>query len=372
MINKFDLKQLVAHSDSACVSLYLPTHLAGRARRQNGIRMRNLLRDARRQLDDQNLSEEHIAQLLSPLERRIDDEFWNRCEKGLAVFIASEFLRFYISPGTFPELCIVDDHFHVSPLAPMLQENRRFFILGLTKDGADLFEATRNTLAECDLPKLAPVVLDGTEKALQFHSHQTSSHNNHGASDTAIFHGHGGTDDREKVDIENFYKRQVAPEIAEALKDEDAPLVLACVDYLAPIYRSANQHPKLIDGHVSGSPDEFSEEVLRESAWQLVSPLIKETACSVREKFDRLAGGSRATDAPEPVVDAARNGRVETLLVSKEVAARTGRSTDRLPADETVTESVEEAIECTWRNGGQVLALESMPGNSPLAAVLRY
>jgi hypothetical protein len=193
-----------------------------------------------------------------------------------------------------------------------------------------------------------------------------------GGTGEAIYHGQGGPAERDDVDVANFFTRQVDPVVSRWLRESDAPLVLACVDRLAPIYRSANTYAHLIDGHVSGSPAERSDDELRERAWQVVAPTLQKIEKDARRKFEDLAGSDRTSTTAQRILEAASQGRVETLFVSADVATAPNARHNEEGIVSRSASQVEEATVGTIRHGGQVLAVDQPPGSSLLAAVFRY
>jgi hypothetical protein len=372
MISRSDLLQLIDLRDGPCISLYMPTHRAGRDKREDGIRHKNLVKEAHERLGEYGISGDIAERLLKPVvDLPQQSDLWEHRLEGLAAFSTQDFFRTFALPLEFAEIVLVDDHFHISPLTPLLHECHRFYILTLSKDSADLYEVTHNSLSECELDVLAPVVLDGAEPTLQFHSQRAPSQGKGNIGET-MYHGHGNPDDREKADVENFFKRQVEPEVTAVLQEEDAPLVLACVDYLAPIYREANSYSKLLDGHVSGNPDGFSEDTLRACAWQLLEPIISNMEEVARSKLSELQGSGQTVDKPKLVLEAARNGRVESLFVPRSLAIRSARPPANGESTAGIVETMELSVEHTLRNGGQVFAVNQVPGGVILAAVLRF
>ena len=91
---------------------------------------------------------------------------------------------------------------------------------------------------------------DDPEQQLQFH---TGAPRGDGRQ-TAVFHGQGGAKENAKDDILEYF-RQIDQGLHPVLRDERAPLVLAGVDYLHPIYRQANTYPHLLDQGLTGNCD---------------------------------------------------------------------------------------------------------------------
>lgn len=87
-----ELKALVDHAQSPCVSLYMPTYHAGTEVRQNPTRFKNLIKQAEALLQE-NSSLRHTEALafLQPAMDLDDDTFWQHQEEGLAIFLAEGF-----------------------------------------------------------------------------------------------------------------------------------------------------------------------------------------------------------------------------------------------------------------------------------------
>jgi len=370
-----ELLGLVADNNSVCVSIYMPTHPAGPDRRQDEIRLKNLLQQARRQLESQGVPQDEATRILKPLEQLpTESDVWQRRNDGVALFATHDHFYAYTFPLRFVELVVVNSRFYVSPLVPLLLNNGRYFILALTKDSADLYEATKFALTERELPELEPHGPEQRESHLQYHSHRSTGEAK-GRSGETIYHGHGGDEEHEKVELTNFFQRQVDSVVCEALKDVKVPLVLACVDYLAGIYRDVNSYPHLVRNHVSGSPTAMDQKTLRTKAWQIAEPELRKVEQQALQQFEALAGTERTVAEEEKALEAARNGRIDTLLVPLDIATATflrpskGKGKGELSQR---AQLVEEVTEHTLLKGGQVLAVEELPENCKVAAVLRY
>jgi hypothetical protein len=78
-IRRTDLQRLALGRPGPCVSVFLPTHRAGREVEQAPIRLKTLLRQATDALT--------FDRLLAPLRRLLDDRlFWQYQSDGLALF----------------------------------------------------------------------------------------------------------------------------------------------------------------------------------------------------------------------------------------------------------------------------------------------
>src|SRR5690348_70579 len=111
MFSRSDLDELVALDAQPAISLYLPTHVAGREIRQDPIRLKNLLSAAAERLSATRRRPE-IEELLEPAGSLVgDEEFWRHQRQGLAVFLAAGFARIHKLPVPVPEEAFVADHF---------------------------------------------------------------------------------------------------------------------------------------------------------------------------------------------------------------------------------------------------------------------
>jgi hypothetical protein len=156
--------------------------------------------------------------------------------------------------------------------------------------------------------------------------------------------------------------------------------VLAGVEFLFPLYRQASDHPRIVDGGVTGNPDELSAEDLHERAWPLAEPHFTRSREQAEARFRELLGTGQASGQLEAVVTAAHDGRVDTLFVALD-ARRWGtfdpdRRTVALsdhngPGTEDL---VDLAATRTLLAGGTVYAVESdrVPEGGEVAAVYRY
>jgi Bacterial archaeo-eukaryotic release factor family 3 len=375
MFSLTDLRQLIDQSSGPCVSLYMPTHSSGRERQQDEIRLKNLLQKAGQQLEGVATSRQARAMLKRIEQLPHEAELWRHRSNGLAAFVAPEFERFYSFAIRMPEMLTVSDRFFVSPVLPSLEHSRRYFVLALTKDSAHLYEGHRQSLVALELPSFEAVTVDENERTLQYHAHRAPAQGR-GKTDEAIYHGQGGPDEREKADLFNYFKRQIDPAVSDLLRGHRAPLVVACVDYLAPIYHKANTYPHLAEQHVSGSPTELGLEELGVRAWHSVEPALRRAEQAAIDKYEDSIGKERASDELDQILTAAGQGRVETLLVAEpELSSLTfGSRSDKADpnAENPAAAVVEEVVVETLLHGGSVLALDQMPSSTGFAAVFRY
>ena len=381
VLRKADIEKLMSSHEGPCVSVFMPTHRGASESRQDQIRFKNLLREAEESLLQSGLRPPQVNELLEPAQRLLKDaSFWKQQIDGLALFLCQDMFQYLRFPHRFEELVVITGRFHVKPLLPLFSGDKQFYLLALSQNQVRLFQGSRYTVAEIDLEgvpdSLAESVgYDEREKQLQLHTGSPGA----GGGRGAIFSGHGeGTDNAKDKILEYF--RQIDKGLQQLLKDENAPLVLAGVEYLFPIYREANTCPGLVDDGVTGNPEKLSAEDLHAQAWAIVAPLFNKAERDAFEKYRKFAGTGKTSRGVRKIVPAAYHGRVELLIVA--VGVQQWGTFDPVrnvvqlhreaqPGDADLLDFA--AIQ-TYMQGGDVYAVKPnhVPDDAPLAAVFRY
>jgi len=196
-----------------------------------------------------------------------------------------------------------------------------------------------------------------------------------------MFHGQGPGDEEQKVWIEQ-YLNLVDTSLKEIFREQNAPLILAGVDYLLPMYRKVSEYQHIMEEGIIGNPDHLRPEELQEQAWRIVETYFQQETKKTVEQYQQLASTDKATDNVEEIVAAAFNGRVDKLILSVENQIWGAFN----PKDGKVTRSsngqskiynlalLDFTAMNTLQNGGTVYTLSQneMPTDSPVAAVFRY
>lgn len=376
-----ELRILMAERPGLCVSLFMPTHRRGEETRQDPIRLQNLLRQAEGQLIDKGLRTVDARALLEPA-RRLEGHspFWRHLNDGLAMFLGSQIFRYYALPISFSEQLVVAEHFYIKPLLPLLSGDGRFYILALSQNQVRLLQGTRYSVGEVDLEdmpgSLAKLLGEVTrEKQLQFHTRTSGGPGKR----PALFFGHGAGEEQAKQDILRYF-RAIDVELSVLLRNEKAPLILASVDYLIPIYRRANNYPYLLEVGIPGNPEQLSAQELHTRSWEIVEPYFRKSQNEAQTRFVELKDSGRTSTILEEIILAAYRGRVEYLFVELGVQwwGSFDPHTHQISIHHQPEPSDEELLQFACNhvivNGGDLFAIEkqNMPGKGPLAAIFRY
>jgi Bacterial archaeo-eukaryotic release factor family 7 len=357
-----------------CVSIYLPTHTAGPATRQDPIRFRNLVRAAHEVLrDEHDLSASEIDLLFGPARQLATDrEFWRHQSDGLAFFLEPDFFHTLRVPLPFREDVHVGPSFRVRPLLPLLSGDGHFYLLALSVNNVRVFVATRLTIAELALDAVPASMAE----ALAHEDHEAQLQVRAGGQ-AGMFHGHGVGDEVDKQALERFF-RAVDRGLRPLLRSDPAPLVVAAVDYYLPIYRSITTHLALVDTAVAGSPERQQPRDLHAAAWDAVAPIFASARNDAVQRLrSALERGSAAAGAVD-VAEAAVAGRVATLLLADDAPIpghlQAGRATLQDDRHNGAVDLLEHAAVATLASGGTVFTDEgdAVPDGVGAAALLRW
>lgn len=382
------LQNLAETRADVCVSIFMPTQRVEAEFSQNPIRLKNLLREAKNQLAEDDTLKAAPEELLEPAVMLLENTpYWRGVSDGFAAFLTPSSAEFFRLPVNFDELVVTGNRFHVKPLFPLIAGNNRFYLLAVSQKNVRFFQGTHfsiNPLNIDGMPRSLADALyyDEPEKQLQ---HHTAVKKSAGKDDT-IYHGQGrqSEDQRSRPqDALRRYFRQVDEALHDTLQDESAPLVLAGVEYYLPIYREANSYQHFIgDEIVTGNPDDLTPKELHNRAWEVVEPHFLEEQEQSVEAFNQqfFNGNGLASADLEEIVPAAAYGRVDALFVSigslqwgrfDEEQSTVELHEKRQPGDDDL---LDLAAVYTYLHGGKVYALQqdNMPVDTDVAATFRY
>ena len=379
-----ELKELVEQPQGVCVSLYMPTASLGSETQPNSVRFKNLIRQASADLEKSELRPADLGQFLQPAIDLDEDEFWQHQNAGLALFISEGFFRFYRVPIEMIELAIVNDRFHLKPLIPLLSGDNRFYILMLGQRDVRLLEGNRYGMTrEVEIEGL-PKSMD---EALQYDEETSKDEQRRqgaGAGRSALqaggsYHGHGGGRENVKEELLRYFYL-VDKSLHDFFRKRRAPLVLAGVNYLLPIYHEANTYNFIVAEGIQHNTKEQTAQELHAEAWAIVEPQFKADQQKAIDYYhESIAAGKGSNDLSE-VIQGAFFGRVEQLFVPVGVqkwghfepdSMQLEMHNDAQPGDEDLLNAA--AIQTIF-HGGTVYAVEprEVPDDTPVAAVFRY
>jgi hypothetical protein len=361
-----DLKSLAAHRDDICVSIYLPTTPVSQETVRDRIELKNLAKEALRQLETASTDKRRVAALMEHLDDLVDDdEFWRFQAHSLAVLATPDNVRTFRVPNALAKIVEVSDRFHLKPLLRAIAFPNTCYVLALAEG------AVRVIQVSADLPP-AVVRVDGVPK------------------DAASAVGRASVNDRspsgriQGSEGQKVLLRQFARKIDHALRGlltgSDIPLVLAASEPLASIYRSVNTYTHLAKAGIDGSPVRSTDAQLADRARALLDGQYRDEIAQWKMAFVARENEGRATTDIAHAARAATYGAVETMLVDIDevipgtVGEKDGAVTLAKSANASDYGVIDEIASRVIRSGGRILGVRKadIPGGKSLAAILRY
>ena len=382
MFLRSDLDELLACEAQPTVSIFLPTHKAGREIRQGSIRLRNLLGEAASRLGADRRTPE-VEALLEPARRLVEDEeFWRHQDQGLAIFIAPGFDRVHRLAIEVPEEVAIGRHFCIRPLLPVIDPAGRFWLLTITAGRTRLCRGSRWALGEVggiDLPQGIEEIYNETVFQEQHYASPTGRPSL-GPSGLSKAQSFGETpEDLRKAQLLQLLRR-IARIVEPVIKRDPAPVILAAQPEIQGNFREMAGWKELHSEGIQENPDAMPDEALRDKAWALLAPGREKSRNDAIGRLNALVGTGKAATTPEDIVKAARDGRVERLFLlpgrpvwGRLIDADGGVVVhgEKAPDDDDL---LNYAAVMTLRQGGEVTPVEpaQLPQPGSAAAILRY
>lgn len=370
-----EMNRMLAPQEGPCVSIYLPTDRRHPGWKQDPVRYRSLLSEARRLLETRYMSR-NVEEFLEPLQAMGQGRHWEFALDGLAVFHSKRFFAGYRLPIPVPERVVVADTFHTKPLLGFLRSNQRYLVLAVSQKSVELYQGSpfgAGLVGLLGLPQGLREALGAPDYDRSFSARSTGTPG-------FVFHGRGPGKERKKENLLQYF-RVLDRALREYLVEERVPLLLAAVSYYHPIYRQANTYPWLHPEGLVGSFERAQPEQVHAAAWPIVSRLFGSRVDVWVERYREQKGRGLASDRLEEIGHAAVAGRIRCLLLAEGATIfgildrRTGgievHGQQKGPEDDDLLDDMgEEAL----KRGAEVYVVpgSTLPTGRPLAAIYRF
>ncbi len=386
-LRKDDIRLLTENNSYPSVSIFIPTHKEWNGLEQDKTRYKNLLNKVEKKLSEFMREKELKNYLKSAKDLLNDNDFWNHQDLGLAIYFNKEEFRTIKLPEPVDEFLFINSTYYIKPLLPVLNGDGRFFLLSFDQKKTKLFECTKYRIEELKIPDTITsfdelMKFYDAERSVQFHSStgQTTAKGKTGDR-SAMFHGHGsgGDDAVHKKNLLDF-AHVINKGVHKVIKDETAPLIVAAVEYLIPIYKKANSYPHLYEKHLPINTGGLKNDELRSKAWEIIKPVFQTSSKKAFGKYEQFSGNEKASSNIEDIIKASLSNKIEYLWVNLD-EQQWGVFNDaeqRIEFDEKSNPENKDLLDFaaaqTLLNNGTVYALKGndMPVRKPALAVFRY
>lgn len=382
VLDKSIFNDLASYKADICISVYIPTHKKGEAvnNHQDLIRFKNAVQQAKQMLEEKGTDETTVQRILQPAYDFVrNEDFWMEQNKGFVAFIADGYFKYAKLPVAVDEEVYINNSFLLSPLVPSLYSDERFYLLVLSKKNAKIYKGDAFGMEELDVPELPNGVTDVV------HFEEKDDQNlfrtgGRGGTGGANFHGIGGGEPDEKKHLTMYFDEVDETLMKHVLATENAPLLLAAVDYLIPLYKSVAKYNFIADEAITGNYEHEDVNTLFKMAKEKLQSYFKQhVQKELNNYYNNSATNLTSTDANE-IIPGAYYARVAHLFVQKGVSMWGSFDKDnntlqlhsnRQDKDENL---LDKAVVKTILNGGEVHMLnkEEMPDGAAIAAFFRY
>jgi hypothetical protein len=383
VLTKDLFKEVAMYESACCISIFLGTHNAGVEVNEHydPISFKNALQQAAGILKEKDIQATEIERMLEPgYELLRNEAFWLKLSPGLAIFIADGYFKYIKMAQITANDIVVENTFYVTPLIPIMVSNEYFYLLVISKKQTKLFRGDAfgmEYLPVEGVPKGLAEELGDTDVATTFRAGSGSRGGNGGAN----FHGiGGGNNNDDKAYIANYLESVDDVIWKQILHNEHAPLLLAGVEYLIPIYRSVCDYKHVWEDALTGSHEHEDTNALYKQAREKMEPYFQQRLNKALENYGNQSATPLTSSVRDEIISAAYYGRVSYLFVQKE--AHIYGTFDEMEAKVSYTEQLTEgsqdlidnAVVKTLLNGGEVFLLDKdkMPAQSAMAAIFRY
>lgn len=372
-----NLKDLIKCQESPCVSIYMSTKAVHKGEfKKLKISFKNLLQEVEEKLKaNWNFKQRYIDKFLQDASAlAVNNNFWQEQKEGLAVFISPDrFEYFKLAVDTYDHSHVSFD-FNLKQLNAEFQANQKYYILALSPNYNQLYQASRNNIEKIEannMPTNIKDYLNLDDKAAE--KQQSIS----AAGGSTVFHGQGGAPDDDNQDLIRYLK-EVDRIINLELKEENCHLVIAADDSVFALYKNINSYNKLLEENLSGNAKQMNKKELKNKSWAIFEKHLHDDLKEVKERYLELKASDKTSDSLEAIVESAYQGKVDTLLLNKEMG-KSGvfiedKNQVKLIDNDIDYDLYNFAAVQTIKNGGSVYSLlkEEMPADKNIIALYRY
>ena len=377
LLSKEDFTSLALFNGDVCISIFIPTQRSGKEvlEGKNQRHLKSQWKEIKNKLEKDGISKEKIENMSAPVNKLIENgDFWRHQSDGLAVFVAENVFEYYTLPINFEEHHYIGKEFYLKPLVPMFSGKGKFFILEIQPKHVAFYEATNYSITPIDVQDLTP---DRLEDRVGY-DYEQKNLNNKGHVNT--LHGYAPATRDRKDEFLRFF-RSVDQGINKIINNENVPLIVACEDYLFPIYQEANTYAHLYGECVPGNPNDNQHILeLHAKALDQLQPYFE------KERDEKLAAFKE--EVPEKtltgitdILPSIYEGKIDTLFIEnrEDIFGTFNEENMKVKIENghngNNTSLINLAAKKVIAQGGSVYLIESafMPEkNSKMSALLRY
>ncbi len=300
-----DLLESIDHlSNSASDGVHLSLYASGAENPSHPnparIHFSNAIAEARNALQSSGIDEsEAKGWLRQPSELLADENFWSLHRGSVACFVSELECAILELDVDLPSRGVLSSSFWIRPLLEAAANADAFYLLAISQNSVKLLRGSELGIRIVHCPGLP----ESYREAMESLGYPPDS-----ATLTAAESHLKANDDH----LRKFF-RVIDAAITAHIGTGGLPLVLACVDFYAPLYREVNTYQDLSDSVVAGNPEHTRIETLRQ---QGIEALGESSEDRLKRQVQRGSDPScEHASGLKQVLSAAHGARISILLL---------------------------------------------------------
>ncbi len=338
-----------------CVTITLPTHRTSPENKQDPIRLRNLVKQARERLHKE-FSKRELNGIESNLAKAEETVDHNINKEGLIVYINEDLFKTVRVPFPVEENVLVDDNFATRHVIRALHSSENYYILTLSQQKARLFEAYNkevNEIRDFGFPMENQLyTTDKLQKSM------------------------GGKED----DLMREFFNRVDKNFQEAYKAEPHEVFVCTVERNHQFIREVADNKDIILGGINRNADEATRAELSQWCWPEVSEILKKRRHEILGELAKAQSANKVSSDMSDMWRMANQGRVDTVVVEKGffqpaiIVGDTIELSDDASKSGVSDDIVDEMIELVMQMKGKAVFVDdgSLEKYQRMAMILRY
>jgi len=361
-MNRHEIALVLQHSGYPSLTISLPTHRTSPDKRQDRIRLRNLIKEARERLLAE-FSQREVEPLLTRLESLSKEVHFRYTLDGLILFVNQDFGAKYYLPYTLPERVAIADTFLTRDLVFAMNRAKRYWVLALSEKPTRLYEGARDTLVEATDVGF-PLVHEGP------------------GGEQSLPGGFGIKKSAYRDERHRQFFRLVDETLKPVMVEDPLPLVIVGVDRYQSFFKEVTTHGEHILATLNGSHDKTSPHKLAQLVWPLAQAGFAELRQQNMAALNAAIGEQKFASTIDEVWRLSNEGRARLLVVEEDFhfpAKLDETGLHLLPADDPaapgfIPDAVDDVIETVLSKQGRVVFCDNgqLEPYQRIALVLRY
>lgn len=313
------LQSLHTHDEPLCLTIFASTSEETALEAPLDVRLDQHLKQSRHLMAKSGIPETEIEQLMQPVESLLeDDAFWQQGCEGIALFRSPSRFEALPVPFSVPERTILQDHFYLEPLIPMLAFDNAIFVLCIEEHQVRLLEMNRQEIEDLtpdDMPQsLEQIARHHPENPGHFHNGNPSGDGHSGDPVVTGTPESGASSDWQA----RYFCEAIAEAVKHRLRNHDEPLYLCTDQKLATLFRSTTDCRNLRAATIPSKPGPLPDQGLHAVAWNIHDREEKANREAMIATAKALPKDGSALNDADQAFTAARRGAVELAIISEE------------------------------------------------------